>query len=164
MQKENPWSAVPINRFCSCAMSPPRPGPWWRGIMVRAPEEIFFTPGKPATPYGEFAIVPLCGYHLVEVNRKMIGEPMRIVAKNLETDQVYEGPIRPISSGSIVPPPPDSPDLASRLLPGQAFGGFFNPNLVNFVPIPPEAASYEVFVRLGDAYSNRVIIHIKTAG
>ncbi|CAM2010167.1 hypothetical protein [Acanthopleuribacter pedis] len=88
-----------------------------------------------------------------------IGTATTFAAKNLATGRVVEGAMRPVSAGSLAKPPSDH-DFAARIQPGQAVGGYFNPNLANLVALPAEAARYEVYAYWGDTESNRVVIEL----
>lgn len=160
IEQDNPWSRVPLNTNQRCEMSPPNRGAWWRGIHINAPATVIFTPGQAADEYGAFALIPLCGFSLVEVPPALVGTPMTIVARDMAGGAVYHGPIRSVTSAHPAPSPPADPGFAQSMPRGQVVGGYFNPNVANLVPLPPRAARYEMVVVLGEAVSNRVVVAV----
>jgi hypothetical protein len=108
--------------------------------------------------YGAFAAIPICGYYLAEIRRDLPPEPLRIVAVDIKTKKSYAGPITELEKGIAAPPPPSPPRPPSARK--SSAGGYFNPNLADFVALPKATATYEVHVEFRDLKSNAVTIEL----
>ncbi|MFN8660231.1 MAG: hypothetical protein U0105_28095 [Candidatus Obscuribacterales bacterium] len=84
---------------------------------------------------------------------------MTLVAIDKATKKIYSGPMTKQDSRPIEPPPETDP-VDPELLKGVASGGYFNPNLVDYVRIPARPAVYEVIVEYGGVQSNKVTIEL----
>ena len=149
---------VPLNQNVPHACSPPAPLSTWRGVVVRAPARILFKRGEKVGPNGAFAAIPICGYFRVDVQ---LGskEPMTLVAVARASGKVFSGPIVETDPGLMIPPPA-APPLTEEDVKGTASGGYFNPNLVDFVPLPPGPGTYDVHVEFRQFKSNVVTIEL----
>jgi hypothetical protein len=112
--------------------------------------------------YGAFAAIPICGYYLLNVPAEPSDKPMRLVAVDRRTGTVYSGDIVELNPSPASPPPPSEP-LTAEELEGLAAGGYFNPNLADYVRLPEKPAVYNVHVELREFRSNPVIIEIVEA-
>jgi hypothetical protein len=151
--------SVPLNEKGPNACSPPEPvDPRWLGILIRAPHKVRFKKNEVVGDYGAFAAIPVCGYYLAEIRRDLPAEPLRIVAVDVKTKKTYAGPITDLEKG-IAAPPPSSPPRPSPARKGSG-GGYFNPNLADFVELPKSSATYDVHVEFRDLKSNVVTIEL----
>jgi hypothetical protein len=153
---------VPLNSNEPNPCSPQQPDPTWRGILIQAPKQVAFKRGEKVGKYDAFAAIPICGYYLLDVPAEPSDEPMRLVAVDRRTGTVYSGDIVRLSRSPVKPPPPSEP-LTAEELEGLAAGGYFNPNLANYVHLPEEPSVYNVHVELREFRSNPVIIEIVEA-
>ncbi len=144
-----------INEKNSCSPKIDTPG---LGLIINAPKKVKFKKGKLVDEFGAFAAIPICGYYNVEV---VIGkeEPMKLVAVNRLTKEVYSGDIIVLDESPIVPPPKREP-LKPEDVAGMTVGGYINPNLANFVKIPDESAVYDVHIEFRNRKSNSVTIEL----
>ena len=156
-----PWKDVPLNQNRPCACSPTSPGAHWRGIAVNAPKQVRFKAGQVIDDFGAFAAVPLCVYYMLDVPSEPVHESYRITATDTRTGKVYQGDITTLDYGVEVPPPAELMLNTPRShVAASASGGFMNPNLTNFVPIPQESATYEVNLSFRGFRSNKVVIQL----
>ncbi|GMV95715.1 MAG: hypothetical protein AMXMBFR83_00860 [Phycisphaerae bacterium] len=146
---------VPLNTNDENPCSPQVADRAWRGIVIRAPRRVTFKPGA-ARP---FAVIPICGYKLLEVPAKPSQERIRLVAVNRATGATYSGEVVELDP-SPQEPPPEAPPLSAKELKGLASGGYFNPNLTDFVELPETTATYLVHVEFQGAKSNVVTIAV----
>lgn len=154
------WNAVPLNERRPCACSPPVPAPAWQGILLNAPLQVHFQRGLDLDGYGAWAAVPLCMFYRVPATEDPRKQVEWLVAEDVATGRVYQGRVMPREKSTMlrpdqVPacdPPPFDPEVVH--------GGYLNPNLVSFVPIPVKPATYEVFAGFGGLNSNRVRIQL----
>lgn len=152
---------VPLNskqrHGCSPAIPP---DPKWRGVVIRAPRQVWFKPGEIIGRMGAFAAIPICAYHLVDVRPENPPPPMILVAMNRRTGQVFSGPITESDPSPRVPPPVQGPPLTARQVQGLSSGGYFNPNLADFVELPQESATYDIHVEFREFKSNTVTVEL----
>ncbi|CAM2011235.1 hypothetical protein [Acanthopleuribacter pedis] len=161
MTHHDPWLNVPLNEGGPNPMSPPDPGPTFRGIVITAPERVVFRAGEVVDDTGAFAAIPVCAYHCFDVPAVPIDDHFKMHAVEVKSGKSYEGFIVALDPGIMVPCPfEDAEPLKPEDVEGLASGGWINPNLANFVPIPREPATYEVFMSLRGFQSNRVRIEL----
>ena len=132
--------------------SPQKPeDPSFRGILINAPQRVTFIQGRLVPETNTFAKIPICGYyHLNVIYRPKypsILEGMRMVAINTETQEKYVGPV--IDCSDAVRPPKSIP-FTKEELEGISVAAYFNPNLLEFVPLPEVPGVYEVYIELGE--------------
>jgi len=151
--------SVSLNEKGPGPCSPPEPAnPRWLGILIRAPHVVRCKKDDIADGHGAFAAIPICGFYMAEIRRDVPWEPMRIVAVDVRTKKTYAGDIRELEEGVAAPPPPSAP--LPPLARMSSAGGYFNPNLADFVEIPKSTATYEVHVEFRDLKSNAVTIEL----
>ncbi len=161
MTASDPWKNVPLNENKPCACSPTSPGVDWRGIVVNAPKKVHFKAGQVIDDFGAFAAVPLCVYYMLDVPSEPVHESYRITATDTGTGKVYRGDITTLDYGIEVPAPTElMPDTSRPDPTGSASGGYMNPNLTDFVPIPQTSATYEVYLSFRGFKSNKVTIQL----
>jgi hypothetical protein len=152
---------VPLNSKQRHGCSPAIPSdPKWRGVIIRAPRQVWFKPGEIIGRMGAFAAIPICAYHLVDVVAGGPPAPIILVATNRRTGQVFSGPITESDPSPRMPPPVQGPPLTARQVQGLASGGYFNPNLADFVPLPQESATYDIHVEFREFKSNVVTVEL----
>jgi len=86
---------------------------------------------------------------------------MRLVARDRVTGQIYTGDVVRLNAAPVEPLPAeyDQP-LTAEEVEGLASGEYFNPNLTDFVALPPGTATYEIHVEHMDHRSNVVTVEI----
>lgn len=130
-------------------------------MVVNAPKEVHFKAGDVIDEFGAFAAVPLCVYYMLDVPREPVHEGYRITATDTKTGKVYEGDITTLDYGLEAPPPTElMPETPRPDVTGSASGGYMNPNLTHFVPVPQESATYEVYLSFRGFESNKVTIRL----
>ena len=159
------FGQVTLNSRGPTPCSPRAPLPSFRGILVAAPARVTFARGQSVGRLGAFAAVPLCIYYCLEPARVKPHdntiEALRLVAKDLATGDVHTGHI--IDPDPKAPLPPDVAALAPpdrAALARMAVGGYVNPNLADYLPIPAAPAVYAVHVELEPYTSNTVRIEL----
>jgi len=130
------------------------------GIVIAAPSEVIFELGKPSSD-GQFAAMPICGFYQLDMADMMKNATIRLFAKNIETEEIYNGAMLEQDPGSEAPLPFDEPPMNPEDFRGQFIGAYFNPNLPNYVNIPALPAKYQVLVQIGETKSNIVEIEVK---
>jgi len=150
---------VPLNSKAPNRCSPPNPGPAWRGVMIRAPKRVIFERDKRIGKYGAFAAIPICGYYFVDVVVDPEAKPMRLVAVDKQTGKIYSGDLVDLEP-DIDEPPEDEEPVGPDKLKGLATGGYFNPNLADFVNLPEAPGIYNVHVEYRNFKSNVVTIEL----
>jgi hypothetical protein len=151
---------APLNSNEKAPCSPPEPEPTWRGIVIRAPQEVTFKTGDRVDEYGAFAVIPICGFHLMDVPAEPVEEPMVVVAVEKETGAKLIGPIVELDISPEIPPKIDDEPPSPEALEGVASGGYFNRNLANFVDLPQIPATYDVHIEWRGFKSNVVTIKL----
>ncbi len=149
---------VPLNSNDPNPCSPPDPGPDWRGIKIQAPEQVLFKRGERVGEYGAFAAITICGYYLMDVPTVPWTQPMRLFAVDTTTGTGYSGDVIELDPSPEEPPPEDEEPLSPEEVKGLASGGYFNPNLADFVRLPEEPAVYNVHVEYRGFKSNVVTV------
>lgn len=161
MATPDPWKNVPINENRPCACSPAAPGVHWRGMVVNAPKQVKFKATDVIDEYGAFAAVPLCVYYMFDVPAVPVHENYKITAVNTKSGQRYEGEIIDLDPGTDLPPPAElAPPTPPPDVTGLASGGYMNPNIINYVALPRESATYEVTLSFRGFKSNSVTIQL----
>lgn len=150
---------VPLNRKGRHACSPPKPGPDWLGVIIRAPRLVKFQRGEVVGNYGAFAAIPICGFYRVEVRWEENPDPLKLVVVDRRTGQALSGPIIELDPSPIVPPPKGTP-IDPQKTKGQTSGSYFNPNLADYVALPHTSATYDVHVEFREYKSNVVTIEL----
>ncbi|UCE58246.1 MAG: hypothetical protein JSU63_12475 [Phycisphaerales bacterium] len=150
---------VPLNTDEPNPCSPPEPDPDWLGMVIQAPQQVTFKRGVTVGDNEAFAAIPICGYMLLEVLSVPEDAEMLLVAVDRRSGKIYRGEVVELDPSPVIPPPP-SPPLSDEELEGLASGGYFNPNLADFVPLPQEPGEYHVHVEFGKAKSNEVTIKV----
>lgn len=151
---------VPLNVRAPHKCSPPDPGPYWHGVVIRAPTQVKFKRGETAGDYGAFAAIPICAFFRVQARLTGINEPMKLVAIDKRTGQTFSGPIVELDPSPVIPPPDAGEPLDAEELEGTGGGGYFNSNLADFVTLPPTSASYDVHIQFREYKSNVVTIEL----
>ncbi len=147
-----------VNNMNPC--SPPTPTkPGWRGIIIKAPERIYFSEDE-ANPSSESSVVfPICGFYLINIDMDAESTPMTLVAENIDTGQVFKGPM--IKDEEIPDePPPEREPLEPEEVEGMASGGYFNTDLLTYTALPLESAVYNVHVEFSGMTSNAVKVRL----
>ena len=140
--------------------SPTNPGTGeWRGILIQAPRQVRFKKNQVVSGYRAFAAIPICGYRLIPLRVDLLPEPLRIIAVDTKTRLAYEGPIVDLDPDPEIPMP-DRWTPTPKDVEGMASGGYFNPNLADFVKIPIASATYDVHIEFREFKSNIVTIEL----
>jgi hypothetical protein len=142
--------------------SPKDPGPDWRGILIQAPRQVMLMQDVKTGQQEAQAAIPICGYFMIDVTDTEKSPPMTLIAIDRLTKKVYSGAMVKEDPRPQEPAPETEP-VDPELLKGLASGGYFNPNLVEYVRIPAHTAVYDVMVEYGGMQSNKVTIEIVEA-
>ena len=135
------FQKVRVNVNGRNACSPPLPPIGWRGIRIAAPARA--TIGDQ---------VPICGVYLIDVAAER--SPMRLVARHARSGWIASAELT-----DLVDEPRAEPlESAGRQRSGTAAGGYFNPNLVDYLAV--EAARYEVWIEWRGLRSNAVTVEL----
>jgi hypothetical protein len=129
------------------------------GIMIAAPSRAPFKLGEPVGARGSFANVPICGAFVMDIPSPPTDEPMMFHVVNRATGDEYEGPIVMADEVTDIPPPEDTP-VPAEDLEGMSVTGYFNHNLVDYVPLPVGPAVYDVTVLWRGKKSNTVTVEL----
>lgn len=140
---------VPLNSTEPTSCSPSNPGPEWRGVIIRVPKRI---------PV-DSKIFPLCGFYNVEMAELEDGNPIAVFAVERASRQTYSAYIADEDPSPEAPRPQLEP-VDPTLLEGMAVGGYFNPNLYDYLQLPAGSATYDIFVQYGRRQSNTVTVEI----
>ncbi len=151
---------VPLNSREKHACSPPEQPPSWRGVVIRAPRQVRFKKGEVFGNSGAFAAIPICGFFFVDAQFQGVDEKMNIISQDRGTGRIFSGPLIELDASPDEPPPVESsPD--PEQLKGIASGGYFNPNLADFISFPHIPATYDVHIEFRGFKSNVVTIEIR---
>jgi hypothetical protein len=139
------------------ACSPTDPGTNWRGVILRAPSQVFLP--DPNSPRSALTI-PLCGLYFVDVPSALRhpGPMVLIVVDDISGD-VYRGAIATQDPHPTIPPPP-SPPLDPALYANQAYGSYFNVDVASYVALPLRPARYRLIVEYAGHRSNEVHVEV----
>lgn len=151
---------VPLNQNAPHACSPPLPALDWMGLVVRAPRRVEFTQGESIGDYHAFAAIPICGYYRVALRFEGPNDPMKLVAVDKKSGQVFSGPIVELDPSPDAPPPVVTAVPDPARLKNTKSGGYFNPNLADYVNLPHASATYDVHVEFREHKSNVVTIEL----
>jgi hypothetical protein len=149
---------VPLNVKKRHRCSPSNEDPNWRGVLIRAPAQVRFKEGERVGDYGAFAAIPVCGFFFMDI-RLPPPDPMKLVAVDRRTKQVFSAPIIELDPSPVIPPPSQRPVLPQDVK-GMAGGGYFNPNLADYVQLPHISATYDVHIEYEGMKSNTVTIEL----
>lgn len=140
---------IALNSTEPTACSPADPGPEWRGILIRAPESIRIAKG----------IFPVCGFYNVDMAELEDGRPITIFAIEQPSQRTYVASMTE-EDHSPEEPEPELEPVDSKLLEGMSIGGYFNINLYDYLQLPPDSATYTLFVQYGLKQSNTVTVKL----
>ncbi len=151
------YDDVPFGTHERSACSPPVPEDVaWRGVVIQARSHVAFVPSRPAAS-GRFAVVPVCGYSMIDLPKLMDGQAMQLIFTDTATKQVFRGPVLEVDDNPQEPPPERAPiDPATPA--NMATGGYFNLDATQYVALPMRAATYKVVVEYGGSRSNAVTV------
>ena len=80
----------------------------WRGIVIQGQRRVEFTPGKRVAS-GRFAVVPVCGFYMLDLEKLMDGQPMQVVVTDTASKRVMRWAVIDTDDGTDVPPPDRKP-------------------------------------------------------
>src|SRR5690606_18266943 len=103
-------------------------------------------------------IIPICGLYLVNAaDTVRYPGPLVLIVTDSQSGQIYKGEVVKEDPDPIIPQPRSSrPSLSSK----QAFGSYFNVNVVDYVKLPLQPARYRVKVEYAGHHSDDVNIEI----
>lgn len=165
LEKNNQFKSVQPNTLLSYECSPDVDDPEFRGIMLNAPETIWYEPNQHNLFTGGFANIIVCGTYVFDyftnnLNGQFVGSIL-LVAVDSITHTVYSGHFDPLNE-SIPPPDPEKDLGISRsVLEKRGIKGFFNPELSSVLKLPDKEASYHVYATLGEYKSNQIFLNVK---
>ncbi len=151
------FAAVEVNRDGPNRCSPPPQGDDWRGIAIRGPSRLRVPRGLGYDALT--ATIPICGFYRFSLDALDGKGAMRLVAVDQASGAVFSGAVVDLDPSPVLPEPDLGPVRRERLI-GRAVGSHFNPNLTDFVRLPPRAASYAVHVEFCGHRSNPVAIDV----
>lgn len=151
---------VEVSRFAWIDVTGPTPLILnWRGIIIQAPKEVRFKRSVRVGLWGAFAAIPIRCYYELNVSTTPPEQRMRLVAVDKRTGKVYYGYIVKLDPHPIELFP-DTEPLTDEEVKGLASGGYFNPNLADYVRLPEESTIYDVHMECKGFKSNVVTIEI----
>jgi hypothetical protein len=134
------------------------------GIVINAPEKIVYTPGTRDPVSGAFARFMICGvYRLDGWELYQLGgfrEGAKLVATDVDHHDVFADKMQPPHPTE---PQPNPPKWTAQDFAGQTEQGYFNENLLDFLPLPQRPGRYDVFVTFGPHRSNAVTVTLEAA-
>jgi len=152
------FNEVELDTFTSNPCSPREPDPTFLGILLNAPQKIWFNKKQIAKNGAPFIIIPVCGFFMLEMEYQMkffdVKKAMRLVAVDTETGKEFTGKAIKVSTAY---PDQKKPKLSPEQIKGKATGGYFNSNLAERVPIPSKEGKYDVHAELGERDSENFI-------
>lgn len=151
------FEQVPLNLNLPNPCSPAEPRLPWLGLVIQAPRQVGFRPGRPVD--GHFARIPVCGFYRLELASLLDGKPLTLVAVSLKDQRRHSAAVLDEEPGSVEPHP-DAVPLDPNSLKGMSTASYFNPNLARYVDLPAEEAVYEVHAEYGGKRSNSVRIAV----
>lgn len=149
------FERVPLNSRERNACSPAEPALPWRGIVIQAPSQVAYQPGKPVD--GQFAAIPICGFYRLDMDKLLDSKGLVLVAVNVEDKTRYSGLMIDQDAG-LMEEDPDQKPLDPARMKGMLSAAWFNPNLARYVQLPAAPAVYHVHAEYGGMVSNEVQI------
>jgi hypothetical protein len=136
----------------------------FNGILINAPEKVVYTPGARDPVSGAFARFIVCGaYRLDGWELYQLGgfrEGAKLVATDVDHHDVFADKMLPPHP---MQPQPNPPKYTAQDFAGQTEQGYFNENLLDFLPLPQRPGRYDVFVTFGPHRSNVVTVTVEAA-
>jgi hypothetical protein len=152
---------VPLNTSDKNPCSPVTPdSPDWEGIIIQSPVSVSFVRGKIADDYGAFAIIPICGYFLLSVDTGSIKAPMKMFAVNSKTKKTFKGEIQDLELNPEIPYDEMNKAFRKEELKGILIGSYFNINCINFLDLPEESGTYDIWIEYHGRKSNVVEVKL----
>jgi hypothetical protein len=158
---------VPTSTFSSTkeSLQPPRHDFDFRGLLLTAPKEVTFLPGRRDALTGGFARIPGCVTYVLDHGALGLDgqfvHSVVFVAVDAATQEAFSGRMDPPSAAE---PPPTLADL--DLTPDDmkdvVITGYFNPDLVEVLGLPAREATYLVHAALGPYTSGVVRIRVRS--
>lgn len=134
--------------------SPSKRDPRWRGILIKAPEEVSISAGDSEK------FIPICGYYQIAMQNLSSSNPLKLSVIIPGKEKIF--------SGFVVnkdPHPIENVPYQNKIndedIKGMALGSYFNPDLLKYVDFPLIPGELEVFAELGGMKSNSIKIKIK---
>ena len=132
------------------------------GLFINGPKEVFLS-ARPDPETGAHADIPV--YVTFSHNLGTViplhdnfEDAIVFVAVNAATHKVYSGKYEPL--GSPIPPDHPNPNLSPEQMKERTVRGYVNNNLAALVPLPPEPATWYVYVVIGPYHSNMLKIKV----
>jgi hypothetical protein len=144
---------LPLDTFGPNACTPRVDDPAWRGIVLRAPSRVVLEDG-------ERAIVPVCGYAMLDVPPQP-GPPMTLHALTGSGEHFF-GPIGRRDGNPEIPPPKMAAFDPSQLA-GLAAAAFFTCDAIAICALGAPTGTLTVWAELGAARSNDAQVVIERA-
>lgn len=157
------FEKVPLNSTEPNDCSPQAPSDPWTGIVIKAPQRIFFQPGlfdPGKNEDGHPLLVPVCGFYRLAMTSLIDGKPLTLVAVSLIDNTRYSGPMLDEDDG-LMEPTPESQPVDLHTLNNMKIASYFNANLARDVKIPAKEGSWLVHAEYGGSASNSVRIEVQ---
>lgn len=149
------FAQVPLYSNEPTACTPPEPDPRWHGVLIAAPSVVVIPAGNAALS------AHICGRYMIETTRLLAGNPMTLHATDKATGATFQGDVFDEDPNPIAPDPNQRPiDPAS--VANMSNGASLTRDLFQFVKLPRQAATYEVYLSFGGYDSNRVVIEVRS--
>ncbi|HPH64157.1 MAG TPA: hypothetical protein PLF40_00355 [Kofleriaceae bacterium] len=150
------FAQVPLYSNEPTACTPAEPKWPWHGILIAAPSVVLIPAGNAALA------AHICGRYTIETTRLLEGRPMTLHATNKATGASFQGDVFDEDPGIMARDPNEQPvDPAS--VANMSNGAALTRNLFQFVKLPREPATYEVYMSFGGYDSNRVVIEVRSS-
>ena len=151
------YNEIEVGTRQQSVCSPSVPRSPWHGVVINAPERII-------PVLGETLVIPVCGYYLISVLAIMDGAPLSIRVDLIDSDIYYTGVVQDNEDNSDdepdVAPPDDAPVNSREDLEGVLTGGYFNIDLLSYLPHGLFTGTFDVTMSYAGSHSEPVRIVI----
>ena len=151
------YNEIEVGTRQQSVCSPAAPRSPWQGVIINAPATIIPQLGEPM-------VIPVCGYYLISVLAIMDGAPLSVRVDLIDSDIYYTGLVQDEDESSEdepdVAPPDDAPVNSREDLEGVLTGGYFNIDILSYLPHGLFTGTFDVTMSYGGSTSEPVRIVI----
>ena len=149
------FAHVPLYSNEPNACTPPEPDPRWHGVLIAAPSVVLIPAGNAALT------AHICGRYMIETTRLLAGKPMTLHAIDKASGASFQGDVFDEDPNPIAPNP-NARLIDPASVANMSNGAALTRDLFQFVKLPRQAATYEVYLSFGGYDSNRVVIEVRS--
>lgn len=149
------FSKIELNSSAENSCSPAEKHPGWIGIEINAPTKVVVS-GE-----DENIAIPICGLYnlsLIDISKSSDGLQIHIHVKEL--NKTFSGFMIDEDHGTDAPKPMRVEKKERVIEEGVLLGGYFNPDIRDYVSFPLKEGVYSVSVEYGGEVSNQVEIQV----